>query len=105
MKANPTLVFASAPFPTVGHIVLVTNDQSMVRVIALKRLCSVCSGFAVSSNTKYHTHAILHELVNNLLFFKVKIATLAQVFRLCADHVRGENSPGGKYVVKELNSK
>ena len=32
----------------------------------------------------------------------VKIAALARVVRLCAGHVRGENSLGSRYVMKEL---
>ena len=32
----------------------------------------------------------------------VKIAVSAMVVRLHADHVRGKNSPGSKYVMKEL---
>ena len=32
----------------------------------------------------------------------VKIAALARVVRLCGGHVRGGNSPGSRFIVKEL---
>ena len=60
----------------------------------------ICSGVAVSCDTKYHTPAIVQVLIYTTE--NVKIATLATVVRLCADHFKGGNSPSSKYVMKEL---
>ena len=72
--------------------------QSLVGVIALKWLRLICFDVAVSRDSKYHASAILHVLVK---LKSVKMATSATVVRLHAGHVRGETSPGSRYVMKE----
>ena len=94
--------FCQCSFCAFSHVGLVTHRQSMVWVIlVLKPLCSVCSGVAISSDTKYHIPTILQVLIK---LKSVKIATLATVVWLHTGHVKGENSPGSRYVVKALNS-
>ena len=65
-KGGLKRLFAGALFALFAMLFLITKNQSMVLVIALKPLCSVCSSVAVSSDTRYHIPAILQVLVNKI---------------------------------------
>ena len=86
-------------FHAVSHVVSVLYNQSMVWVIAIKLLCSICSGIVVSSDTKYNTPDILQVLGN-----KIEKCQNSYIDndRLRADHVRGKYSSGSEYIMKEL---
>ena len=63
MKGSPKSYICRCSSCTVGHVVLVTNDQSMVWATALKPLSLIHSSVAVSSDIRYHTPAVLQVLV------------------------------------------